>query len=104
MNRGVMKKQHSNGRAVDDDYYDEYLKALGKRIKALRKEKGLTLREMAVIHGHRDSYWRRLERAGAGNMASLINVAKALEISLSTLLAGVEQAVGRRDHRGEAGD
>jgi transcriptional regulator with XRE-family HTH domain len=99
-----MKRQYSNGRAMDDnDYYDEYLKALGKRIKKLRKQRGFTLREMGVIYGHGDSHWRRLERFGAGNMASLINVAKALEISLSTLLAGVEQAARQEDRRKEGG-
>jgi hypothetical protein len=61
-------KQRNSGQATTEDEYEEILKALGKRIKKLRKEKGLTLREMEIIHGYRDYDWRRLESAGAGNM------------------------------------
>ena len=49
---------------VDQDYED-FLKALAKQIKRMRNERGLTLRDMVVVHGYHDSQWRRMERDGA---------------------------------------
>ena len=92
-------KQRNSGQATIEDEYSELLKALGKRIKTLRKERGLTLRQMEIIHGYRDSDWRRLERAGAGNMALLLKVAKGFKISLSTLLKGLEECSAREGER-----
>jgi len=89
-------KQRNSGQATTEDEYEELLKALGKRIKKLRKERGLTLREMEIIHGYRDSDWRRLESAGAGNMALLLKIARGFGISLSTLLKGLDSAPCRR--------
>jgi transcriptional regulator with XRE-family HTH domain len=92
-------KQRNSGQATIEDEYSELLKALGKRIKTLRKERGLTLRQMEIIHGHRDSDWRKLERTGADNMAPLLKVASGFEISLSTLLRGLEQCGAQEDNR-----
>ena len=43
---------------VTEDY-EQLLTELAKRIRALRLERGLTLRDMVAIHGSR---WRRMER------------------------------------------
>ena len=90
-------KQRNFGQATIEDEYPELLRALGKRIRKLRKERGLTLRQMEIISGYRDFDWRRLERTGAGNMALLLKVAHAFEISLSTLLKGLEQCAGQEE-------
>src|SRR5277367_103101 len=82
-------KQRNSGQATTEDEYSELLKCLGKRIRKLRKERGLTLRQMEIIHGRRDPDWRRLERAGADNIALLLRVARGFKISLSTLLRGL---------------
>ncbi len=39
----------------------EYLRFLGGRIKDVRKERGLTVRDMVVGHGYHESQWRRYE-------------------------------------------
>jgi transcriptional regulator with XRE-family HTH domain len=90
-------KQRTSGQVITEYEYSELLKCLGKRIRKLRKERGLTLRQMEIIHGRRDPDWRRLERAGAGNMALLLRVARGFKISLSTLLRGLEQCAGQED-------
>lgn len=77
-----------NTQDVDQDYED-FLKALAKQIRKLRNERGLTLRDMVVVHGYHDSQWRRMEREGAGGIQSLLRIAKAFEISLSVLLDGL---------------
>ena len=73
---------------VDQDYQD-FLKALAKRIKVMRNQRGLTLRDMVLKHGYHDSQWRRMEREGAGGIQSLLRIAKAFDVSLSVLLDGL---------------
>ena len=72
-----------------DGEYKEFLKMLGSRIKQLRKERGLSLRDMVIKHGMNDSQWRRYERGGAIHLNSLLKIAKMFGVSLSKLLDGV---------------
>ena len=69
--------------------YEQFLSEIAKRIKALRLERGLTLRDMVVIHGYHDSHWRRMEREGAGTVQSLLRIAKAFGVPMSTLVSGL---------------
>ena len=73
---------------IDQDYA-EFLKLLGVRIKQLRKERGLSLRDMVVKHNYHDSQWRKYERGGPINVPSLLKIAKSFGISLSALLEGL---------------
>jgi transcriptional regulator with XRE-family HTH domain len=74
---------------VKVDEYDKFLKTLGGRIKELRKERGLSLRDMVLQHGYNDSQWRKYERGGSINLQSLLKVARVFGISLSKLLDGL---------------
>jgi transcriptional regulator with XRE-family HTH domain len=76
---------------VTEDY-KAFLAHTAKRIKELRRERGLTLRDMVVVHGYHDSNWRRMEREGVGSVQSLLRIAKAFGLPL-TMLTG-----GGRDH------
>ena len=69
--------------------YEQFLKSLGARIKQLRNERGLSLRDMVIQHGYHDSQWRRYERGGAINVQSLLKIAKVFQLSLAKLLDGV---------------
>lgn len=80
---------------VTEDY-KEFLNQIAKRIKVLRQERGLTLRDMVVIHGYHDSNWRRMEREGVGTVHALLRVAKAFQVSLTTLTAGFEDRLRER--------
>ena len=73
---------------VDLDY-EEFLKLVAERIKTLRQERGLSLRDMVVIHGYHDSNYRRIERDGAGAIQSLLRLCKAFNVKLSVLLDGL---------------
>lgn len=73
---------------IDQDYA-ELLKLLGLRLKQMRKERGLSLRDMVVKHNYHDSQWRKYERGGPVNVPSLLKIAKSFGISLSTLLDGL---------------
>lgn len=69
--------------------YASFLKGLGGRIKQLRHDRGLSLRDMIVIHGYADSQWRRYERGGSVNVQTLLRICNAFKISLCVLLDGL---------------
>jgi transcriptional regulator with XRE-family HTH domain len=69
--------------------YGQFLKELGARIKLLRNERGLSLRDMIVTHGYADSQWRRYERGGSVNVQTLLRICNAFKISLCVLLDGL---------------
>ncbi len=69
--------------------YEQFMKALGARIKQFRKERGLSMRDMIVKHGYHDTQWRRFERSGAGTLSSLLRIAKSFNTSVSILLDGL---------------
>ena len=77
-----------NTQDVTEDY-EQFLSQMAKRIKALRVERGLTLRDMVVVHGYHDSHWRRMEREGTGSVQSLLRIAKAFGLPLSVLTDGL---------------
>ena len=82
-----------NSRAVVNtqdvtDEYKAFLAHTAKRIKELRRERGWTLRDMVVVHGYHDSNWRRMEREGVGSVQSLLRIAKAFGVPLSTITTG----------------
>ena len=68
--------------------YKAFLAHTAKRIKELRRERGLTLRDMVVVHGYHDSNWRRMEREGVGSVQSLLRIVKAFGVPITTLTAG----------------
>ena len=68
--------------------YKAFLAHTAKRIKELRRQRGLTLRDMVVVHGYHDSNWRRMEREGVGSVQSLLRIAKAFGVPLTTITAG----------------
>ncbi|MGO9839467.1 MAG: helix-turn-helix domain-containing protein [Polyangiaceae bacterium] len=69
---------------------DRALAALGKRVRILRREKGLT-QEDAAAKAHLDSKHFQAIEAGQANltMASLVGVARSLGVKLSELFKGV---------------
>ena len=70
-----------------DEEYEAFLKALGARIRTMRKERGITLRDLVVVHGYHDTQWRKYERGGGINLRSLLRIAEVLQCPLEDLLA-----------------
>lgn len=66
---------------------EEYLVALGKRIKALRLEKKISQTELAYRCGFDKSNYNTIE-SGKRNLTivSLLKITKALDVSLNELL------------------
>lgn len=70
--------------------YDQFLKTLGAHIRAMRKQRGWTLRNMVVNHGFHISAWQSYEAGRVGmSIPSLIRVAKALGTHPGDLLKAV---------------
>ena len=67
------------------------IECLGRKIKALRLEKGLSQEELAYRASMHRSYISQIER-GSRNIAfeNLLGIARALETTLSSLTDGVE--------------
>ena len=75
--------------AEDDSYQlEDKVAAVGKAIRTLRKEKGLSLRELSQLSGLSTGFLSMVER-GRSSLAltSLNNVAKALDTDLADLFA-----------------
>src|SRR5205823_8644227 len=77
---------------------DSLLMRLGQRVRALRKQRGLTLKELAEATGLSLRFVAQLE-AGEGNIAvsRLASVAAALGTGLVELLTDVEAKSGRTE-------
>ncbi len=76
---------------LTDDEFKIFLKALGTRIKAIRKDKNLNMRDIMIATGNYDAQWRKYEAGGSMNLMSLLKIALALDVSLSELLDGLGQ-------------
>lgn len=89
--------------SAEKQEYTELIKALGAHIRALRKERGWTLRDMVVHHGFHLSAWQGYEAGRFGmSIPSLVRVAKALGMRPSELLAAVDEKLLGGDQ--DAGD
>ena len=76
---------------LTEDEFKDFLKALGKRIRALRRDKKVNMRDIMISTGYHDAQWRKYEAGGSLNIMSLMKVALALEVSLAELLDGLGQ-------------
>lgn len=67
---------------------DEMLASLGARIRSLREERGMKLKELADAAGLSDAFVSRLERGQvSSSVANLIQIAEALDVGITELFA-----------------
>ena len=65
----------------------DFLKRIGRNIKAIREKKGITQTELADLCGYERSTLNRIEAGGSNVTAkTLLKIAKALEVDSSDLL------------------
>ena len=76
---------------LTEEVLKAFLGTLGRRIKQLRKEKKLLMRDIMVKTGYYDAQWRKYEAGGNLNIPSLMKVALALDVTLVELLDGLGQ-------------
>ena len=74
--------------------YIAFLKALGARIRMLRKQRGWSWRDMVVIHEFHLSKWQSYESGRYGvSMPSLLRISRLFGMSVSDLLKGLDEQV-----------
>src|SRR5580704_4917660 len=76
--------------------YKEFSAALGKRVKQLRKESGLTLRALIVQHGFHLTQIQRIEKGDGISVPMLLRIAQTFQVPFEDLVAGlgkVEESV-----------
>ena len=69
--------------------YKEFSAALGKRVKQMRKERGLTLRALVVQHGFHLTQIQRIEKGDGISVPTLLRLAETFQISVEKLIAGL---------------
>lgn len=66
-----------------------FLATLGRRIRKLREEKKLKMRDIMMRTGYYDAQWRKYEGGGSLTIGSLMKISLALEVTLVELLDGL---------------
>jgi transcriptional regulator with XRE-family HTH domain len=70
------------------------LRAVGKRIRALREKKGLTMAELGqskrgIVYFQRQYVWKMETGRVAPSLAALAHFAKRLDVTIAELLKGI---------------
>ena len=76
---------------LTDEEFRGFLKVLGQRIRAIRKDKNLNMRHIMIVSGYYDAQWRKYECGGSINLETLMKIALALDVPLSKLLGNLDQ-------------
>ena len=76
---------------LEDEEFRAFLKALGARIRSVRKAKNLDMRHIMITSGYYDAQWRKYETGGSLNVQSLLKIALTLDIPLDELFDGLGQ-------------
>jgi hypothetical protein len=88
--RKAMVKE-TNPKGVRPLRYDYRLFSveLGKRIRQLRKESGLTLRALIVQHGFHLTQIQRIEKGDGISVPMLLRIAQTFQVPLKDLVSGL---------------
>jgi transcriptional regulator with XRE-family HTH domain len=73
---------------VDD--YTRFFRALGKRIRELRRKRGLVQEDM-ISHHFSTRHWQQIEAGRPITATTLLRICKALKVSLSDLVRGLDK-------------
>ena len=76
---------------LTDDEFKGFLKLLGRRIRAVRKEKNVDMRQVMTVSGYYDAQWRKYEGGGSMNLETLEKNALTLDVPLSYPLGDLER-------------
>ena len=74
--------------------YGEFSSALGKRVRQLRKEKGITLRALVVEYDFHLNQIQRIEKGSGISVPTLLRIAEVFQVPLEALVAGIGKTPG----------
>jgi transcriptional regulator with XRE-family HTH domain len=69
--------------------YKQFSAGLGKRVRQLRKDRGLTLRALVVQHGFHLTQIQRIEKGDGVSVPTLLRIAEVFQIPVEKLVAGL---------------
>lgn len=72
--------------------YKKFSAELGKRVKQLRKERGLSLRDLIVKFDFHLTQIQRIEKGDGLSVPTLLRIAEVFEIPIEKLVAGLGKA------------
>jgi transcriptional regulator with XRE-family HTH domain len=74
--------------------YEKFRVALGKRIRELRKARGLTHRVMVSSHGFHLTQIARIERGESFSVPTLLRLAETFQVPVGELISGIGEIEG----------
>ncbi len=72
------------------DDYGRFFQALGKRIRELRKKRGLVQEDM-ISHHFSTRHWQQIEAGRPITVTTLMRICKALKVSMADLVRGLDK-------------
>lgn len=72
------------------DDYTRFFRALGKRIRELRRKRGLVQEDM-ISHHFSTRHWQQIEAGRPITVTTLLRICKALKVSLADLVRGLDK-------------
>ena len=86
--------------ATERDEAREVVMSIGRRLRSARQERGLTLRQVAKSSGLTAAFLSQLERGDtSASVSSLVNIAAALGIEVTSLFEKPSSTLVRRGER-----
>ena len=70
--------------------YTPFFKALGIRIRTLRKKRGLVQEDM-LSHHFATRHWQQIEAGRPMTVTTLLRICKALKVRMSALVQGLDK-------------
>ncbi len=98
----MAKKPASEGSTPLRYDYKVFSVELGKRIRQLRKESGLTIRALIVQHGFHTTQIQRIEKGDGISVPMLLRVAQTFQLPLEELVADIGKATVDVESRSRA--
>ncbi len=74
------------------DDYTRFFRALGKRIRELRRKRGLVQEDM-ISHHFSTRHWQQIEAGRPITVTTLLRICKALKVSLADLVRGLDKQI-----------
>ena len=77
--------------------YDKFLAELGRKLRQLRIDRGLTLRAMIIQHGFHLAQWQGFEKGKGISVPSLLRMCEVFDLTLEELVGGMGIADSTHD-------
>jgi len=82
--------------------YEKFLTELGRKLRQLRIDRGLTLRAMIIRHGFHLAQWQGFEKGKGISVPSLLRMCEVFDLKLEELVGGMGVADSGHDSSASA--